>query len=435
MRQTLVGNLVFMTLVVLIGVKEVRAEETRKIPLIVPGTEFVAIESHRSDRGGFNDFCVFEDDNQLWHLFAISTHRPSDPAFRYPSFLHATSNAFTGTWERQPYVDLGKMHNWAPWIIRDPLRPSICIMFVGGSKEETLRTYESEADDLFYWKLRKDLGKKHGTRDAIVRLDENDQQYYLYATMGSPANGNEGIAVSVSADMDNWKTIRVIPTGPANTCDESPFVVAHDGWYYLWATVSSIHYYRGIQTRIFCSKHPDFRDLPDTRAENALYTIPMHAIEIVELDEQTWIGRTGHQGPGIVFSRLRWGAYGTTRQLARDELSCEGEWMWTNRGACSQPGASFECRFTGGRVEWRGNISPSGGKADIYIDGKLAGLADQYGYDRRAFSNEYRGAFIWTSEDMPDGEHVFRVVLRDDKNPASRGTLITVTQVTVTEFR
>jgi hypothetical protein len=419
----------------LIAVQNVAAAEARRIPLIVPGTEVVAIESRRGDRGGFNDFCVFQDDNRLWHLFAISTHRPSDPAFRYPSLLHATSRTITGAWERQPYVDLGAMHNWAPWIIRDPCRPSTCVMFVGGTGEETLRTYESDAHDLFRWQPRKDLGRTHGTRDAMVRFDENERQYYLYATLASPTNGNEGIAVSVSADLDNWRTVGVIPTGAANTCDESPFVVTHDGWYYLWATVSSIHYYRGIPTRVFCSKHADFRDLPNTRAEHALYSIPMHAVEIVEADGESWIGQTGHEGPGIVFSRLRWGADGTTRRLAPAGLPYEGEWIGTNRRASSQPGASFECRFTGGRIEWHGNKSPSGGKADIFMDGKRVGLADQYGFERNAPSDEYRGAFLWISDDMPQGEHVLRVVVRDDNNPASRGTMITVTQVTVTQFQ
>jgi len=238
----------------------------------------------------------------------------------------------------------------------------------------------------------------------------------------------------VSTDLDNWKLVHVIPTGVANVCDESPFVVEHDGWYYLWATVSSIHYYRGIPTRIFRSEHADFRDLPDTRAEHALYAIPLHAIEIVEAGGETWVGQTGHYGPGIVFSRLRWGADGTIRRVEPDRISWNGEWPGTKRRAAEQPGASFECRFAGGRVEWRGNISPSGGRADIYIDGRKMGTADQYGFDKSAPGDEYPGAFLWTSEDMAQGEHILRLVVRDDKHRASQGRLVTVSQVTVTEF-
>ena len=277
------------------------------IPLVMPGTKFVAVATGPADRKAFNDFCVFRDDHQLWHLFAISTHRSGDPAFPHPSLLHATSRAFTGPWEHQPYLDLGPAHNWAPYIVRDPLNPLICLMFLGGSEAETLRSYESDTRDLFRWKLRKDLGKAHGTRDPMVRFDEGRQCYFLYATMASAGHGNEGIAVSVSTNLNEWKTVHVIPTGSKNTCDESPFVVKRGGWYYLWATISSIHYYRGVPTRVFRSADPEFCDLPNTRAEHALCQFPMHAIEIVEDGEQMWIGQTGHGGPGIVFSRLQWG--------------------------------------------------------------------------------------------------------------------------------
>ena len=171
----------------LVAGEKAPAAGTRKIPLLVPGTEFVAIESGPGARSGFNDFCVFQDDNQLWHLFAISTHRPAP--FSPPSLLHATARTFAGPWERRPYLDLGKMHNWAPWIIRDPRRPSTCVMFVGGKNWETLRSYESEAHDLFRWQLREDLGNAHGTRDAKIRFDEKAQQYFLYATLASPTTG------------------------------------------------------------------------------------------------------------------------------------------------------------------------------------------------------------------------------------------------------
>jgi hypothetical protein len=68
------------------------------------------------------------------------------------------------------------------------------------------------------------------------------------------------------------------------------------------------------------------------------------------------------------------------------------------------------------------------------LDGRKVGTADQYGYDRSAPGDEYPGAFLWTSEDMAQGKHVLRVVIRDNAHSASRGRLITVTQVTVTQF-
>jgi hypothetical protein len=268
----------------------------------------------------------------------------------------------------------------------------------------------------------------------MVRFDEKTKQYYLYATLGSPTIGNLGIVVSTSTDLDDWKTVRTIPLGADNKCDESPFVVEHDGWYYLWTTVSSVLYYRGIPTRIFRSQYADFRDLADTREEHSLYSIPLHAIEIVETGDTTWIGQTGHEGPGIVFSRLRWGIDGTMRPVDLNQVVWTGEWAGADRRASSRPGDAFECRFTGGRVEWRGNKSPSGGQATIFLDGKRMGTIDQYGFDKSAPGNEYPGTFLWTSEDLAQGEHILRAVVSEQRNPVSQGSLITVAQVVVTEF-
>jgi len=191
------------------GPVDAAAVEAPRVPLAVPGTEFIAIATGLADRAAFNDFCVFRDDNQLWHLFAISTHRSEDPAFPHPSLLHATSDALDGSWQRQPYVNLGPAHNWAPHIVRDPRNSSVCLMFLGGNDAETLRTYESDSRDLAHWRLRKDLGKLHGTRDPMVRFDSDRQCYYLYATRASAGRGNEGIAVSVSSDLNQWKMVQI----------------------------------------------------------------------------------------------------------------------------------------------------------------------------------------------------------------------------------
>jgi hypothetical protein len=404
---------------------------TERVPLIVPGTEFVTLPSGPPERAGFNDFCVFHDDKRLWHLFAITTYRSGDPKFPHSPLLHATADGLAGPWQRQPYVNFGPAHNWAPYIVRDPRHPSVCVMFLGGTPDETLRVYESDARDPAGWKLRADLGQSYGTRDPMVRFDAAGQRYYLYATKTSAGRNNEGIAVSVSSDLAEWKTVHVIPTGPKNTCDESPFVVEKDGWYYLWATASSIHYYYGIPTRVFRSAHADFRDLPNTRPEHAIYELPLHAVEIVEDAGRTWIGQTGHGGPGIVFHRLRWGAEGVLKRVGHESLVYHGDWSGTQRRGSARPGDAFECRFEGMRVEWRGNRSASAGRAEVFLDGKSQGTVDQYASAGRWDTAEYPGTFFWTSNDLRPGRHALRVVVRGEKDPASRGTLITVGHVLV----
>ena len=157
----------------------------------------------------------------------------------------------------------------------------------------------------------------------------------------------------------------------------------------------------------------------------------MHAIEIVEDAGRTWIGQTGHGGPGIVFSRLRWGTEGVLKRVNLESLVSHGDWTGANWRGSTQLGDAFQCRFDGVRVEWRGSRSASAGKADVFLDGQSQGTVDQYASSGRWGATEYPGAFVWTSNDLLPGEHVLRIVVREDKNSASRGTLITVSQVLV----
>jgi hypothetical protein len=86
---------------------------------------------------------------------------------------------------------------------------------------------------------------------------------------------------------------------------------------------------------------------------------------------------------------------------------------------CSLPGNSVQYSFKGPGIYWRAIADTNGGKADVYLDGKFVETVDCY--FREALPFQF--AFIKTGLD-PNASHVFKAVVRTDKNTESRGTVI-----------
>ncbi|HMK38511.1 MAG TPA: hypothetical protein VK569_04165 [Bacteroidota bacterium] len=86
---------------------------------------------------------------------------------------------------------------------------------------------------------------------------------------------------------------------------------------------------------------------------------------------------------------------------------------------CGEPGGYVQFSFKGSGIYWRAIADTDGGKADVYIDEKLAGTVDCY--YRTALPFQF--AFLKTGLD-PGAPHVFKAVLRSDRNPGSYGTVI-----------
>ena len=409
------------------------------IPVMVPDSGKVTMKYQRDDNYGLNDFCIIKDDNGLMHIFAITWFGAPNISYDRPYLAHATSKNLFGEWKREPYMLLSDTNNWAPHVIRDHKDPSKFLMFLGGMAKDTLRVYEADSKNLFEWTLRKDFGQSLGTRDPMLIYVESEKKYYMYTTMSKGKNPNDGIGVCTSTDLEEWTLERIISLVENDTCDESPFVVEKDGYYYLWATWSSRHFYKGIPTRIFRSEYPDFRDISDTGEENAICSFPIHAVEIIEEDGQMYIGQTGTGGPGIVFSKLRWGKDGNREIISTNEVTYHGNWNtfnpseyagMPNRFRFSDiPGGSYEYTFTGFRIEIRGFKSINGGMANVYIDNKLAGEIDMFGYDTDMKATEFPNAFLWTSEDLDEGEHTLRVVVQTEKHEESLGHKVNLTHL------
>jgi hypothetical protein len=86
---------------------------------------------------------------------------------------------------------------------------------------------------------------------------------------------------------------------------------------------------------------------------------------------------------------------------------------------CSKPGGYVQFSFKGSGMYWRAIADTDGGKADVYIDGTLVETVDCYYRDALPF----QFAFIKTGLD-PGLTHIFRAVVRSDRNPRSAGTII-----------
>jgi hypothetical protein len=90
--------------------------------------------------------------------------------------------------------------------------------------------------------------------------------------------------------------------GSGWTSAECPFVLIHDGWYYLFRTQS---YGQSAQSRVYCSKDPMDFGIDDDRF--LVGTLPVAAPEIIEYDGQTHIASLLPSLKGIRIAKLEWG--------------------------------------------------------------------------------------------------------------------------------
>ncbi len=87
---------------------------------------------------------------------------------------------------------------------------------------------------------------------------------------------------------------------------------------------------------------------------------------------------------------------------------------------CDKAGNSVEFTFHGPDIYWRGIAAPDGGKADIFIDGKLQQTVDLYYNDTPLV---FQFAYIKNGLDLAV-PHTIKIVARGDKNEKSVGTII-----------
>lgn len=130
--------------------------------------------------------------------------------------------------------------------------------------------------------------------------------------------------------------------------------------------------------------------------------------------------------PDLVYNRTvpvselkDWSLKGKWEMLLKGEkLSRNPEQLRSDR-----KGTELVLKFTGTGISLNGNWVKNGGKADIYMDGKLNRTIDTY-YN---FSGqEHYNVSIWHAFGLKEGEHTMRLVVKGEKRPESAGTSVTV---------
>lgn len=102
-------------------------------------------------------------------------------------------------------------------------------------------------------------------------------------------------------------------------------------------------------------------------------------------------------------------------------------WTWSNGWTskdngrfAATAGAEATFKFTGTGVLLRGRTSPSGGRADVWVDGKIAGTLDcyipPYTWDDA----------VWHVTGLNPGSHTVRVVTRGDGAPKAKGSDVSI---------
>jgi hypothetical protein len=105
--------------------------------------------------------------------------------------------------------------------------------------------------------------------------------------------------------------------------------------------------------------------------------------------------------------------YGGKWGDVKEELYYEGR-----AKSADEAGAEASFTFKGRDIYWRAAKGPSGGKAEVYLDGALQGTVDCWASRRNPFQ------FAFVKQGLSDGEHTIKVVVKGEHGPLSGGSAI-----------
>lgn len=141
--------------------------------------------------------------------------------------------------------------------------------------------------------------------------------------------------------------------------------------------------------------------------------------------------KTESSFPGLLF--------GKTIPVSENKLwIAKGNWDKFHNGrkvssdadllSSSKAGSELQLTFEGTGISINGSWIKEGGKADIYIDGKLNRTIDTY-YN---FSGqEHQNVSIWHQFGLTEGKHLFKLVVKGEKRPEASGTEVQVNSAVI----
>jgi hypothetical protein len=119
--------------------------------------------------------------------------------------------------------------------------------------------------------------------------------------------------------------------------------------------------------------------------------------------------------PGVPDKRVEWDDPAWTFRGGWTEVRQGGSNPRVLGKNAAGAGASAELRFTGTAVMVIGKYSQSGGRADVFMDGKKIGEINGYIVER---TNDDA---LWHTYGLKPEPHILRIVTRDDADPRSKG--------------
>ncbi|MDP3915861.1 MAG: ADP-ribosylglycohydrolase family protein [Bacteroidota bacterium] len=90
-------------------------------------------------------------------------------------------------------------------------------------------------------------------------------------------------------------------------------------------------------------------------------------------------------------------------------------------------GDTAELKFTGTGISIEGNWYKDGGKADVFVDGKLHRTIDTYYF----YANQEHTTSIWHVMNLQPGEHTVKLVVKGEKRPEATGMNVYITKAFV----
>ncbi|MEU8899109.1 family 43 glycosylhydrolase [Nocardia sp. NPDC048505] len=251
-----------------------------------------------------NDHTVVRADDGRWHLFGITHPEPADP-FHETEFAHAVAPALHGPWtKRAPALtvdrEYGETHLWAPHVVYD--RGRYYMFYAGGGPDRTRAALNlATSTDLFRW-TRAPRGPLfrdgYDARDPMVlRIGEKWVMYYCATS--TPQGGHHVVCYRLGTDLTHWGERHIAFTDPSSGTEagntESPFVVPHNGSWYLFIGPRPSY----VGTDVFRSDSP-FR----FRIGDKVGHIRSHAAELVHDADRWWITSAGWGQGGVHLAPL-----------------------------------------------------------------------------------------------------------------------------------
>lgn len=238
-----------------------------------------------------NDHTVYRHTDGSWHVIGITRTGGADPQDeRY--FAHGSSPELItegGFTEHDPICDYGQLA-YAPHAIN---HEGVCHLFWG-----PMFMWLDTSGDMFNWKHEGRLFDAMDTefgrpfRDTMT-LKVGDK-WLMYST--GLKDGLPAVNLWESTDLHNWKeagqaltfTAEALPATDASTA-ESPHVVKHGDWYYLFVTHTDCAPENYHQTLVFRSKDPRNFGEYDGSDSRVITRLASHAPEIVhDPDTDKW---------------------------------------------------------------------------------------------------------------------------------------------------